>query len=50
MRHCAERNHLVVLAAHIEVQKVVRLEPELRIGLCVDLEYLTEFVELIDVG
>ena len=34
----ADRNHIVVLAAHIEVQEIVRLQAKLRIGLHIDLE------------
>src|ERR1700730_2911415 len=50
MSQRAERNHLVVLAAHIEIQEIVRLQSKLRVGLHIDLKYLPEFVELIDVG
>jgi hypothetical protein len=41
---------LVVLAAHIQVQQIIRLQPELRIRLHIDLQRQTEFVELVDVG
>ena len=44
------RHHIVVLAAHIEVEQIVGLQAELRIGLRIDLQRETEFVELIDVG
>ena len=45
-----DRHHLVVRTADIEVQQIVGLQPELRLGLHIDLEYLAEFVELVDVG
>jgi hypothetical protein len=33
-----------------KIQQIIRLQPELRVGLHINLKYLTEFIELIDVG
>src|SRR5271166_3945534 len=46
----ADRHHLLILVAHIKIENVLRIQPELRIGLGIDLVRLAEFVELVDVG
>ena len=44
-----ERHHLPVLAAHEEQPELLRIAPELRLGLHVDLVDAPEPVEVVDV-
>ena len=46
----AERNHVAVLAADIEVEQILGIQPEFRIRLDIDLQRQAEFVELVDIG
>ncbi len=48
--HGAERHHLPVAVADVELADAVRLLPERRVGLDEDLEGPAELVELVDEG
>ena len=50
MRDRADRNHVAVLATHVEVEQVVRVQPKMQFRLDVDLQRQAELVELVDVG
>ena len=50
MRKGAERNHVAVRAADIEVQEILGLKAELGVRLHVDLQGKAELVELVDIG
>ena len=50
MRNRADRHHLVVLAAHIKIEQIVRLQAGPRLGLHIDLQRKPELVELVDVS
>ena len=47
MRNRADRHHLVVLAAHIKIEQIVRLQAGPRLGLHIDLPLAAKAIEII---